>query len=288
MNRKIGLPVVLLVGVVLGIICGVFVTMHFFPDETQGTSQEEAWVLRSEHLLYGVPVPLSQRYGDLSVVVRESFVSCVWEEGKAPLWIAKHWTRDDLKNIQGAEAPSRVFREDPELPEHARASPDFRGKTTGIYRGHGSAHEDNLADGEDACRTGCYMSNVIGQPPHLNSGVIRVIEDWHRHLVGKDDLKIDEIWILCGGVYSDASSVRRIANNVAVPEASYKVIAWRDSKGEFNAVAFLIPHDAPTDKPEKFFVSIDDIEKLIGFDLFPQLDDAIERRKEALTATKLL
>jgi DNA/RNA endonuclease G (NUC1) len=73
-----------------------------------------------------------------------------------------------------------------------------------------------------------------------------------------------------------------------VPTASYKVVAWKTKDGEFNSFSFLIPHNGPTDKPEKFFVSIDEIEKLIGFDLFPELDDNIERRAEQAVATQML
>ena len=67
-------------------------------------------------------------------------------------------------------------------------------------------------------------------------------------------------------------------NNVSVPKRYYKAVYNPDSQ---EAIGFIFKNGMSSGKLNSYAVSIDEIEKESGIDLFPGLDDEIETRVEA-------
>jgi endonuclease G, mitochondrial len=61
-----------------------------------------------------------------------------------------------------------------------------------------------------------------------------------------------------------------------------------EKDGELRAMAFIIGQNVKaTDRPEKFLVSIDEIERRTGLDFLSELPDDLEERLEAQVAARM-
>jgi endonuclease G len=67
-------------------------------------------------------------------------------------------------------------------------------------------------------------------------------------------------------------------NNLSVPKRFYKAIY--DPKNQ-KAIGFIFRNGMSSGTLKSFAVSVDEIEKETGIDLFPSLDDEIEKRIES-------
>ncbi len=152
--------------------------------ERAGSGSPGQWTLRSQHLIWGMPVQTDDRHNirfpgetaprpGLSVLVREGFVIGHYDRFKVPAWVAVRWTREDHDNLRPGSF-GRPFGPDTELPRYARALRDYEFSTTQMERGHMARHEDNEAWGEDNSDEGCLMSNIVPQHRDMNGAVLGV------------------------------------------------------------------------------------------------------------------
>jgi endonuclease G len=90
----------------------------------------------------------------------------------------------------------------------------------------------------------------------------------------------DGLYIVCGPILSDAPFSAMGENNVSVPKRYYKAVY--DPKNR-KAIAFIFKNGTSSGKLSSYCVSIDEVEKQTGIDLFPTLDDELEKEIEAIT-----
>lgn len=123
-------------------------------------------------------------------------------------------------------------------------------------------------------------SNISPQEHKFNSGIWNRLEQKVRYWAKK----YDGVFVVTGGVLKgDMKTIGK--EHVAVPNQFYKILIDNNT-GKTKMIAFLIPHRA-SDKPlYEFVVSVDAIEALTGIDFFPELEDALEHRLEALNSYK--
>ncbi len=280
------------------------------PCSTEG----QRFQLRSRHFVFGMPRLIDDRhsYGcdgpGVSVVVREGFVAAQFELMRGPLWVCQRWTRDELEDMEAIESLDRDWYEDPDLPPVLHAGTSYRGTRTGLDRGHMAKHTMNRAWGIDSSVRGCLMTNCAPQHRSINrGGAWRDLEDTIEAFDGLP-ADVEVLWTISGTVFRDPlnppdetpeddfANVTRITTGFGVPDATYKIVAWFDDGGSFNARAYLFeqPHsvdaggDLVFDLPDQggpltgFIVPIDDIEERTGLDFFPRL---IGSRETVLEAT---
>ena len=254
------------------------------------------WLLRSKHLLYGVPRLTDDSRNlnvngretpGISVLVREGFVLGHFDRFKVPLWVAVRWTRADFFESQAQPSFDRPFAEDEELPAYARAEKSYAGSVTGFDRGHMARHKDNAAWGEDCSDAGCLMSNIVPQEVGLNRGVWGRLEDLHRTAVNTPGLGVEMLWAISGPVFEEGRPVGFVANDVGVPAAVYKIIAWFDPDGELQARGFVLRQADRDPDLLRYLVSIDSIEEATGLDFFPELADFVEMPMEAVVPDRI-
>ncbi len=252
----------------------------------------DKWVLRSRHLLYGVPALTDNRYqfdmnGDgsadagVSVLVREGFVVGHCDMMKAPLWVGMQWNRDDWQRSTNSPSYGRPFKPDGELPEYARGDTDYEHSRTQMDRGHMARHRDNSAWGEDNSQAGCLMSNIAPQHKNLNRGPWLALEDAHRSVIADDASGITRLWLITGTIYENAEPVERIGNGIGVPQGLYKIIAWFDRDDVLNVRAYVYRQEASELDPSHFLTTVDIVEALTGIDFFPNLQDDYEAMIES-------
>ena len=70
-------------------------------------------------------------------------------------------------------------------------------------------------------------------------------------------------------------------SRIPVPIAFYKVIL--DLTPPMKMIGFIVPNETSKRKLASFAVSVDEVERLTGYDFFSDLDDDIENRLEKVT-----
>jgi endonuclease G, mitochondrial len=159
-----------------------------------------------------------------------------------------------------------------------------------VHSGFDRAH---LCPSADRSRTTAQnaltflMTNMQPQLHELNAGPWEGMEEHERELAKRPGA---ELYIAAGGIFDDDPPT--IGHGVAVPRASYKIIAvlrkgesFADVTRATETIAVIMPNLPGVGQHEwtDFIVSVDDVEKETGYDFFnrvaPEIQAAIESRK---------
>ena len=180
------------------------------------------------------------------------------------------------ERVNGSTKRTDFFDEDPSVPSRYRVRhSDYSGSR--YDRGHMCPAADNRQS--LAAMTECfYMSNMCPQNHALNTGAWNDLEvqcrSWARNY--------KKIYIVSGPIYKSNNPQRigkRKNMRIAVPDQFFKVVLMMGKTPK--AIGFIYDNRNVTDDIRNHAVSVDKIEKITGFDFFPQLDDAIEKKVEA-------
>lgn len=124
-----------------------------------------------------------------------------------------------------------------------------------------------------------YLSNICPQNQSLNRGDWNDLEEKARSWAKRDSAII----IVCGPIIPKRP--QKIGNNVAVPEAFFKVILSPYKKNP-QAIGFIMPNQAGNNPLSHYACSIDKVEEVTKMDFFSVLPDDIENRIESTYSLK--
>lgn len=164
------------------------------------------------------------------------------------------------------------FWQDPEI-EGCPAHSDYT--RSGYDRGHMCPAADQKWSAE--AMEDCFvMANMCPQVNSLNAGAWLTLENKERQWAQRDSA----IMIIAGPIY-DPSDTKRIGNiGVRVPSAFFKAFL-APYVAKPRAIAFVYPNMSAPGNMQNYAMSVDDLEEIIGFDLFSSLPDNIENAVEA-------
>ena len=132
----------------------------------------------------------------------------------------------------------------------------------------------DMAFSTDAMQESFYMSNMTPQIRHFNNGIWRELEENVRDWAYDND----ELYIVSGPIFYGSNPDRIGQNKVAVPDAFFKAIL--DIEGsKTKGIGFILPHERSYKHLREYAVSIDDIEKETGLDLYANLMEESEEEK---------
>jgi endonuclease G len=223
----------------------------------------------------GSPAPT-----DITVLDRGEF-AVGWSPSLGhAVWAAYHIPRE--ARFESDKRPS--FRKDPDVP----ASPSAAAYTqTGYDRGHlAPNHAIESRFGPDVQRKTFYTTNIAPQRPALNRGAWRQVE---RLAADLWTAKYGELWMLVGTISKPRgeSGERLAGTTIDVPEAFWTVIVAQTDDG-VRALALVLPQTIEWDAfPVHGIVSINDVERLSGLNLLPELPSFIAKPLEAERPTRL-
>ncbi|CAM1344723.1 DNA/RNA non-specific endonuclease [Tenacibaculum amylolyticum] len=190
-------------------------------------------------------------------------------------WVAYTLDKDDIVNTNFKRP---FFIKDPKVKTTSADWKNF--KKSGYDKGHLCPAGDRRFS-KAAFNETFYTSNVTPQKHNFNAGIWNKLEQKVRYWAKK----YDHLYVVTGGVLTDAKYTTIGKENVSVPNSFFKVILDY-TQPEIKAIAFLIPHKE-TDKPlHDFVISIDKLEEITNIDFFPELPDSIENKLEAATDYK--
>lgn len=209
-------------------------------------------------------------------------------------WVCEHLTKASF--VQRSKRDDFTFYADDDVPSEFRATLwDYHG--SGYDRGHMAPAGDCEHDAM-AMRDCFRLSNMMPQTPELNRVEWRKLEEHVRDLAREDGV---QVWVFTGPAFvpDETGEIRFEAlgdHQVWIPSHCWKVVFIRDdlpagekpisklhaklgSSGE--VAAWLMPNVANPPKFEDCRVSVDEVEKAAGLDLFSALPDEIEEGLEA-------
>lgn len=184
-------------------------------------------------------------------------------------WV--YYLLTDSMVIKGGQERSNKFKVDVMVPTGSAKSSDYT--KSGYDRGHLCPAAD-MDFNVVAMQESFLMSNISPQSSDFNRGIWKDLETEVRKWAVKDH----KLYIVTGPVFKDDKGTIG-DDKVLVPGSFFKIIY--QETGPAKMIAFLLPN-RKSDRPlTDFAVTIDEIEKLTGFDFFSQLPDELENKLES-------
>lgn len=171
------------------------------------------------------------------------------------------WTRKGMR-----------FVPDPDCKSRQADNNDYR--NSGYSRGHlapaGDMKWDSLAMVESF-----YFTNCIPQDESLNNGRWNQLEMKTRAWAKK----YGRVYVVSGPAFLDADTLRIGHNGIAVPSACFKALL-APVEGGYSSIAFLMRNDGEKRSVKECAITVDELEILIGLDLFCNLSNDMEESIE--------
>lgn len=198
------------------------------------------------------------------IIRKTSYIVSYNKDTKIPNWVAWHLTAE---HIDGTYKRLSNYYEEESISEPRATPEDYRG--SGWSRGHMCPAGDNKWNGT-AMYESFSLVNVCPQNANLNSGLWNSLEidcrRWAR--------QYGDIYIVCGPVFLNQEHEKIGDNEIFVPEAFFKVVLCLN--GEPKALGVIVRNTDGNRKRDLYYNSIDQVERITGYDFFPALPDELE------------
>lgn len=209
-------------------------------------------------------MPISLDGVSEQIIRKTTYLVSYNKDTKLPNWVAWHLTDD---HTDGPIKRMSNFYEEGSIKEPRATLEDYRG--SGWSRGHMCPAGDNKWN-ETAMYESFSLVNVCPQNASLNSGLWNSIEidcrRWAR--------KYGDVYIVCGPVFLNREHETIGTNKVYVPEAFFKVVLCLN--GTPKALGVICRNTDGNRKRDLYYNSIDQVERITGYDFFPALPDELE------------
>ena len=235
---------------------------------TQRELLDDVPTVISEYNAYNVGLP--RTYYDVPEIIleRTAYTISYNPQTLCPNWVAWQLTAE---HADGDVPRINQYFEDTDVPAPWATNEDYRG--SGWSHGHMCPAGDNKWS-EEAMRESNLLTNICPQNSSMNSGVWNQIErdcrKWAR--------AFGDLYIVCGPLFLNQEHETIGENHVYVPEAFFKVILCL--QGTPKAIGYVIRNNEGTKKRDLFVNTVDEVERITGYDLFPALPDDIEDEVE--------
>ena len=202
------------------------------------------------------------------IIRKTSYVVSYNKDTKIPNWVAWHLTAE---HTDGPYKRMSNFYEEEGVASPRATIDDYRG--SGWSRGHMCPAGDNKWN-EAAMYESFSLVNVCPQNANLNSGLWNSLEIDCRRWAKQ----FGDIYIVCGPVFLNREHETIGANEVFVPEAFFKVVLCLN--GIPKGLGVIVRNTDGNRKRDLYYNSIDQVERITGYDFFPALIDEIENQVE--------
>lgn len=238
-------------------------TQQSYANTGQPTSDDEETVQGLE-----IPAPITNR--DEQILRRIGYTVSYNKQTMQPNWVAWHLTKEHLSG--SAKRPRKAFHEDEDVPEPRVLDADYY--NSGVDRGHLCPAADNKWS-EEAMLQSFLFTNICPQDHGLNVGDWNEMENqcrrWAKHY--------GDIYIVCGPIFYNKQHEKIGKHRIPVPEAFFKVVL-RMGKTP-HAIGFIYKNESGNRPMGDYVNTVDQVERITGYDFFPSLPDDVEKAVEA-------
>lgn len=204
------------------------------------------------------------------ILRRTGYIVSYNKETKLPNWVAWHLTVDRTEGP--AKRSGADFEADIDVPSPRAEDSDYYG--SGYDRGHMCPAADNKYSVE-AMRESFLFTNICPQNGNLNRG------DWNEMEMAcrRWAKRYGGVYIVCGPILYKGRHKTIGRNKVVVPEAFFKVVLRTGT--EPKAIGFIYKNAEGNRLKGDYVNTVDEVERVTGFDFFPSLPDDVENAVEA-------
>lgn len=205
------------------------------------------------------------------ILERTGYVTSYNKKTKLPNWVAWHLTAENTKGSHSRKGID--FMEDEDVPTPRADDWDYY--NSGYDRGHMCPAGDNKWDSE-AMRQSFLFTNICPQAPGLNRGDWNEMENACRSWARENG----DIYIVCGPILYKGRHKTIGKHKVVVPEAFFKVVLCM--RGTPKAIGFIYKNEDGNRPKGDYVNSVDEVERITGFDFFASLPDDVEKAVESM------
>ena len=120
-----------------------------------------------------------------------------------------------------------------------------------------------------------FLSNICPQNRVLNAGDWATTEKLARRIA----TRYGSVYIVCGPIIGKNKYGTLGAHHVVIPDAFFKALLV-NINGEYHSIAMVLPNESEHHDPQYYWLTVNELEDLVGLDFFPGLDDTIEEDVE--------
>ena len=204
------------------------------------------------------------------ILRREGYVVSYNQDNRIPNWVMWHLTADHTSGPFKREGIK--FQTDEEADGQRVTTYDYM--RSGYDRGHMCPSGDNKWS-RRAQEQSFLLTNICPQHHQLNVG------DWNEMELQcrRWAQAYGDIYVVAGPILLNKRHKTIGQAKVVVPEAFFKVILCL--RGKPKAIGFVYRNEAGNRPKGDYVNSVDQIERITGFDFFPGLPDDIEQVVES-------
>ena len=205
-----------------------------------------------------------------AVVRYSGYVSSYNQQTLIPDWVAYELTASETDGDE--QRGDRQFSMDKRVKGRQAMREDYY--DSGWTKGH-MAPASDFRWSETAMDETFYFTNVCPQNEHLNS------KDWEyleRQVRGWAD-RFGKVWVVTGPIIGTNRYGRIGERGVVVPDSFFKAV-MACKNGKYHSIAFIMDNDNDRYWLNECAVSVNDVERITGLDLYPVLDDSLEESVE--------
>jgi len=228
------------------------------------------------HLILGNPSGATESVTNPNnyLMVKPQYVLSYNKNKGIPNWAS--WQLN--KSWLGSADRQNNFRPDPALPaDWAKITPTMY-SGSGYDKGHVVPSADRSKSVEDNAAT-FLMTNIMAQTPDNNRNTWGNLEDYSRELVSQGK----ELYIIAGPAGSQKQPLR---SKVTIPATTWKIVVVLDRPGaglegvttNTRVIAVNVPNQDAIDNDWKAYrVSVDELERLTGYNFLSKVNSSIQR-----------
>ena len=235
----------------------------------EGETSDESASLPDGKMVYGLEIPVAPKNLSQTIKQRTSYTVSYNHDTREPNWVAWVLTAEHASG----KVQRMDFADDDDMPAPKGTLADYY--NSGFDRGHMCPAGDNKWS-EKAMQDCFLITNMCPQDGGLNRGVWNSIEQQCRSWAKE----YGKVYVVCGPVYLNKQHRKLGKNKVVVPDAFFKVVLCMEGKPK--AIGFICRNQTQKGKKKTDFVnSVDEVERITGYDFFSKLPDGIEKKVEA-------
>ncbi len=238
-------------------------------QQDKPTDENEDGVQIDGNNIEGYELPAFRKNSNEIILKRKGYTASYNPITNLPNWVAWHLTAAHADG--DTKRKGNTFHEDTDVPEPRANTYDY--VRSGYDRGHMCPAGDNKWNALAMEQT-FLMTNICPQDHVLNIGDWNNLEAQCRQWAKQ----YGDIYIVCGPILYTGKHKTIGKNKVVVPEAFFKVILRMGKSPQ--AIGFIYRNNDKRHPWGDYVNSVDEVERITGYDFFPTLPDSVERRVE--------
>lgn len=185
---------------------------------------------------------------------------------------------------------TNLHLQDPLLPKDFNIVKPNDYTESGFSRGHMTRSGDRTANTTDNCAT-FFLTNIVPQTQEQNEGSWLELENLSRELAQSGK----ELYIVAGPLGEGGTGLKgamtRIKDKITVSESTWKIVLVLDKPGlgvkgvttKTRVIAVRMPNTLgiQADSYKKYLTTVDELEKLTGYDFLSDLPVGVQAVIEA-------